>query len=619
MKNKLQLSLIAASLSACFSANAVVYKIENIDEFFKVNGTLENSRSGFGVSGNDTGLLIGGASGQFAPVLSQEDEDLLTNNRVDTALSQAAETNTYAPKLLPKASNLIFTFDDEKLPSFLEIFEEVIAADVLVDSVTVQSHAFDTNVDGIIVGTTSSAAYAIDDPDQGDSNSLKDDPFYAFDYRQRAFVLDSGVLHTFEPEFSTYGGQSGITSINDNGLVVGYESIEVEPYYQEQIDDKCLDTYKDTVPLAICTQGFSYNGKSNNETRYTLQAVSWQYSNGSLTNRTPLGVLAERVEGDNYYRYNSIALDVNNRGVAVGRSVAFRDGKKEVKYRFDVATVFHNNEIIDLMDHSEDTWVGSASTAINDSDVVVGYVTKYINGYPRNKMFVYDMADANPAVEYPNDFFNNESDLSSYPKDINNSNQVVGAVDIDGGSSQARRTHAFLYDHTNTEFKDVNDLLTCGSKGYVQAGDTWNKYQVEANGGDGQKLSYAVDISVVDANKITNDGTIMATALVTLPRVKTQWRDEDGNITTTPDENSVEELVKDANGDVVFDTDSEGRPITEQIPRAVILKPTQEQACGVIEDTSQDFVFERSGANFGFLGLMLAGFGLFTRQWRQKK
>ncbi len=619
MKNKLQLSLIAASLSACFGANAVVYKIENIDEFFKVNGTIENSRSGFGVSANSNGLYIGGASGQFAPVLSEEDEELLTNTRVDTALTQASETNTYAPKLLPKASNLVFTFDNDNQPSFLSLFEEVIDPEALGDAVTVESFAFDTNADSIIVGTTSSVAHALDDPDQSDGNSLKDEPFYAFDYRQRAFVLDNGVMHTFAPEFSTYGGQSGITSINDNGLVVGYESVGIEPYYVEQIEKLCLDSYKDTIPLAICTQGFSYNGKSNNETRYMLQAVSWQYSNGALSNRTPLGILGERVEGDNFYRYNSIALDVNNNGIAVGRSVAFRDGKQETRYRFDIATIFHNNEVIDLMDHSEDTWVGSASTAINDSDVVVGYVTKYINGYPRNKMFVYDMAAASPEVTFPSDFFSGESDLASNPKDINNDSLVVGSIDIDGGSSTSRRTHAFLYDNKSADFSDVNDLLTCGSKGYVQTGDTWQKHQVEASGGDGQTISYDVAISVVDANNITDDGTIMATALVTLPRVKTQWRDADGNITTTPDENSVEEVVKDANGNVVFDTDSEGRPITEQIPRAVILKPTDEAVCSVVEDTSQDFVYKRSGANFGLFGLLLAGMGLFRRKLRFRK
>jgi len=619
MTNKLQLSLIAAALSASFSANAVVYKIENIDDFFKVNGTTGNSRSGFGVSANDQGLYIGGASGQFAPVLSEEDEKLLTNNRVDTALSKAKETNTTAPKNLPKASNFIFTFDDQFLPTFLAIFQESIDSETLDGAITVSGFAFDSNTDGLIVGTTSAAANELDDPDQSDGNTYKDLPFYAFDYKQRAFVFDSGVVHTFEPEFSLYGGQSGISAINNNGLVVGYESVAIEPYYVEQIDKRCKDTYKETIPLAVCTAGFSYNGKSNNETRYALQAVSWQYSNGTLKNRTPLGILGERIKDDNYYRYNSIALDVNNNGVAVGRSVAFRNGKKELKYRFDVATVFNNGEVIDLMDHSETTWVGSASTAINDNDVVVGYVTKYINGYPRNKMFVYDMGAASPGVEFPSDFNSGESDLASYPKDINLESVVVGSVDIDGGTSTARRTHAFIYDHKQADFQDLNELLTCGSKGYVQAGDSWTKYQVEATGGDGQVISYDVDISVVDANKITDDGTIMATALVTLPRVKTQWRDEDGSITTTPDTNSVEELVVDANGNVVFDTDSQGRPLTEQIPRAVVLTPTQGTACDIVEDTSQDFVYERSGANVGFIGLLLGGFALFVRRFGAKK
>jgi len=618
MNNKLQLSLIAASLSACFSANAVVYKIENIDQYFKVNGTLDNSRSGFGVSINDNGLMIGGASGQFSPTLSDEDEDLLTNNRVDTALSQAADVDGNNPKLLPSSSNLIFSFDTSNLPSFLQLFEEVIDEDDIGDEITVNTFAFDTDSDNIVVGTTSSAAYTIDDPDQTDGNLLKDYPFYAYEYRQRAFVIENDTVHTFEPEFSTYGGQSGITSINDDGLVVGYESVAVEPDYLDHIEDKCLDTYVDDIPLAICTQGFSYNSKSSYQTRFVLEAVSWQYSNGSLTDRTALGVLTERPD-EFSGRYNSIALDVNNNGVAVGRSVAFRNGKQESKYRFDVATIFNDGEVIDLMDHSEKTWTGSASTAINDNDVVVGYVTKYFNSYLRNKMFVYDMGAANPSVEFPSDFYTNESDFATYPKDINNSNLVVGSVDIDGGSGNTRRTHGFLYDHVSANFEDINDLLTCGSKGYVEAGDTWNKYQVEASGGDGQQINYDVNITIVDANKISNDGTIMATALVTLPRVKTQLLDADGNVTTTTSEAVQEELVTDANGNVVFDTDSGGNPITEQIPRAVILKVTEDKSCSIIEDTSQDFVHERSGANFGLFGLLLAGLGLFRRKFSFKK
>jgi len=618
MKNKLQLSLIAVSLGTIFSANATVYEIKNIDELYKVNGTIENSRSGFGVTANDNGLMIGGASGQFAPTLSDEDENLLVNNAVDTALTQASETSTYSPKALPSASNLIFSFDEDTIPTFLELFEETIEHDDFGDSVTVNSFAFDTNDDGIIVGTTSSVAYAITDPDEASTNLNQEYDFYAYDYRQRAFVLENGVVHTFEPEFSTYGGQSGITSINDNGLVVGYESVEVERYSLELLEERCLDTYADTIPLAICTQGFQYNSKSNNETLYTLEAVSWQYSNGSLTDRTPLGVLAQRVEdgGDNdykYYRYNSFALDVNNNGVAVGQSVAFRDGKKEIKYRFDVATIFNDGEVIDLMDHSEDTWVASSSIAINDSDVVVGYVYKYINGTARRKMFVYEMAAPNPEMVFPNDFYSTESDFATYPKDINNDGLVVGAVDIDGGTTTSRRTHGFLYNHVSSDFEDINELLTCESKGYKQAGDTWNKYQIEASGGDGQRISYEVDISIVDASKITSNGTIMATALVTLPRVKTQWLDADGNVTTESSEYETEQLVTDANGDVVFDTDSSGAPITEEIPRAVILEPSQGTACEVIEDTSQSFVYERSGASLGLWGLLLAGLA-FTRR-----
>ncbi len=625
MNKKLQPTVLAIALAASFGAQAAtVYKIENIDEFYKVNGTINNSRSGFGATLNNSGDVLGGASGTFAPLLSEDDQNTINNNRVDVSLTQLAANAsnssinpTRVVKLIPQSNNSVFEFDTNNLPEFIKIFDETITRDGR-DVSTIDSFAFDVSDTGVIVGTTSSAAYAVDDPDQSEGNSDKDDPFYVYDYSQRAMIIDNGVIKTFTPEFSTYGGQSGITAINDNGLVVGYASVGLENDARTRIDTVCLDSYKDTVPLQVCAAGFSDGGRRNTAVQYYLHAYSWEYSNGELTNPIDLGILTSPINDNDADSYNSIALDVNNNGIAVGRSKTFRDQKKEFRYRLDVASVFKEGTVIDLMDHSQKNWRNSSANAINDNNFVVGFVEKSIGGFYRKKFFIYDATSEDTALTFPNDFSNNESDFASNAKSINDKSQVVGSIEIDSQKvDNGRRTHGFLYEHSDQSFNDINDLLTCESKGYVKTGNDWKKYQVEATGGNEQKISYDADITVVDASKIAEDGTIIATALVTLPRVKTRWVDDKGNEVTSTTEGAVEELVIDANGEPVFDTTASGEPITEQIPRAVILKPTEGEACQVVEEDSLDYKQERQGAGFGLSALLIATAGLFLRRFRR--
>jgi len=625
MNKKLQPTVLAIALAASFGSHAAtVYKIENIDEFYKVNGTIDNSRSGFGATLNNSGDVLGGASGTFAPLLSEDDQNTINNNRVDVSLTQLvtnASNSSINPtrvvKLIPQSNNSIFQFDTNNLPEFIKVFDESITRDGRAVS-TIDSFAFDMSDTGIIVGTTSSAAYAVDDPDQSDDNSDKDDPFYVYDYSQRAMIIDNGVIKTFAPEFSTYGGQSGITAINDNGLVVGYASVSLENDAKTRIDSNCLDTYKDTVPLQVCAAGFSDSGRSNRAAQYYLHAFSWEYSNGELTNPKDLGILTSPINDTDADSYNSIALDVNNNGIAVGRSKTFRDQKKEYNYRLDVASVFKDGKIVDLMDHSQDEWRYSSANAINDNNLVVGFVEKVISGFIRKKFFIYDATSEDTTLTFPNDFAEIESDFASNAKSINDKNQVVGSIEVDSQRIDfGRRTHGFLYEHSDESFNDINDLLTCESKGYVKTGSDWKKYQVEATGGNEQKISYDADITVVDASKIAEDGTIIATALVTLPRVKTRWVDDKGNEVTSTTDGAVEELVVDANGEPVFDTNTSGEPVTEQIPRAVILKPTEGEACQVVDENSLDYKQERQGAGFGLGTLLIATAGLFLRRFRR--
>lgn len=616
MNKKLQPTLIAAALLACFNANAVVYKIVNIDQFYKVNGTIENSRSGFGVVINNNGVALGGASGKFAPLLTEEDTKLLSNSRIDITQAKQSSSSTAvaSAKALPAADSLIFKFD-ELIPNFLAIFDEVIAADVLKNGSTVESHVFGINNSDLIVGTTTSPAYAFEDPDQGEDNSHKDVPFYAYKFNQRALIIDDGDIHTFEPAFATYGGQSGFTAANDNGLIVGYESVAISDFSQKNIDKLCGETYKDIIPFDVCSHGFSFLNSSNPPPFYYLEAVSWQYDSGQLSNRTPLGILAQPVDDKDRLPYNSVALDVNNNNIAVGQSVTFRNGKKEKKNWLQVATVFRNGQVIDLIDHSQDKWARSAATAINNNDIVVGYVSKYMSGVARDKFFIYDANGKNTDLTFPRDLKTSETDYASLPKDINDNNLVVGSVEIDSAKS-GRRTHGFIYDHDKIKFSDLNDLLTCESKGYVKNGNEWQRYQNTANGGDGQQLSYDTKIVIVDANQITDDNTIMATALVTLPRIKTQWLDSDGKVVDVGTKDAIESIVIDNNGEPVFDTDGQGRPITEQITRAVILKPIDGAACSVVEEDSEIYKNERKGANLGFGMILLTMLGLARRRRR---
>ncbi|MCG7529775.1 DUF3466 family protein [Psychrobium sp. MM17-31] len=625
MNKKLQPTVLALALAASFGAQAAtVYKIENIDEFYKVNGTIQNSRSGFGVTLNNSGDILGGASGTFAPLLSEDDQNTINNNRVDVSLTQLnaqASNSSTNPlrvvKLIPQSNNSIFKFDTNELPEFIKVFDESITRDGREVS-TIDSFAFDVSDTGVIVGTTSSAAYAIDDPDQSDDNADKDDPFYVYDYSQRALVIDNGVVKTFAPEFSIYGGQSGLTSINNNGLVVGYASTGLEYSSKTNIDSNCLDTYKETVPLQVCARGFSDGSKNNSAVRYYLEAYSWEYSNGELSNPKPLGILTTPINDTDTDSYNSIALGVNDKGIAVGRSKTFRDNDKKYSNRLDVAVVFKDEKVVDLMDHSETDWRYSSANAINNNDLVVGFMEKNISGFIRKKFFIYDANSENTTLTFPNDFSSSESDFASNAKGINDKNQVVGSIEVDSQKVDfGRRTHGFIYNHNDKSFSDLNDLLTCESKGYVQVGSDWKKYQVEATGGNEQKISYDADITVVDAAQIDEDGNIIATALVTLPRVKTRWVDDKGNEVPSTTEGAVEELVVDANGEPVFDTNSQGEPITEQIPRAVILKPTEGEACSVVEEDSADYKQERQGAGFGIGALLMATAGLFIRRFRR--
>ncbi|NRA85041.1 MAG: DUF3466 family protein [Gammaproteobacteria bacterium] len=621
MNKKLQPTLIALSLAATFGTNAAVYKIENINEVFTIHGTIDGSRSGYGVVANSNSKYIGGASGRFAIQLTDEQEDAIVNSKLDVTLNATANATAAAiaypvAKNKPVSSNFVFEFDQNFIPKLVEVVPEVISE---AATATVKSYIFGINDSDILVGTTSSAAYTIADPDQTADNSSKDDPFYAYDFTQRGVIIDQGVPTTFSPANITYGGQSGFTAINGTGTIVGYASIGVNKSSQALIDKSCLETYKDTIPLAVCTGGFTHSNMKNAAAKFDIRAYRWEYVNGQLVNETLLGSLAQPIDDDDETVYTSIALDINDAGIAVGRSYAFRQGVKEVTSKINVAVVYKDGKIIDLMDHNNADWQHSHAVAINKGNLVVGAVTRNFSGYTRNKFFIHDASSDSTAIEFPLDFKTTETDFSSNANAINDSNIVVGNIEIDAiKAGTSRRTHGFYYDHNTKSFSDINDMLTCTSLGFETDGADKKKHSVEIQGGNGVTISYDIDITIVDVNDIANDGTILATALVKLPKVKTQWVNEAGDISDVPKTDYKEQVVFDANGQPVFAVDGSGKPVTEQLARAVVLKTTSDQACDLTGTGIIDEPFVRQGGNFGWAMLVLSLFGLGRRRVKNK-
>ncbi|PKI11164.1 hypothetical protein CXF78_00995, partial [Shewanella sp. 11B5] len=182
----------------------------------------------------------------------------------------------------------------------------------------------------------------------------------------------------------------------------------------------------------------------------------------------------------------------------------------------------------------------------------------------------------------PNDFQTTLSDLSSKPKDINNKGQVVGYVESTYDKEKPRPKVGFLFENSTSEFSNLNDLLTCGSKGYVQNTDgEWARHQVSIQDGTGEILTYNTDIQVVEANSINEDGTIVGTAFIRKPQYQTDATT--GNV-----------LVGE-NNLPLFELDGNGAPVTAYLPRMVILKPTAGEAC-TTSDTVEEEAYERKGA-----------------------
>ncbi|MCK8045507.1 DUF3466 family protein [Shewanella sp. 1CM18E] len=604
MKFKLDktLSLVAVGVISVLQGvqAAPVYEIINIDlDTYDLNGTIANTRNGYGMAVNSSNEAVGAAKGKKKLTVSEEDDGVID---IEDGVADS-ETITYSVNLPIIANNFTFnSIGNEWLPTF-ESVNGTTAPTFPEDEDTansVDTFFYDINDSGLKVGAMTAEEQTL----PYDGSSETQEFWYYREYEQRGFVksgtdAEVALLPPYnqyvykegesEEQTITVGGFSSAAAVNNSGLIAGYASTDISDN-SGNIINSCVENNSETAPQEICIQAAQFpNQYGYSDIQYQIRGYVWQYDAGVVTpTMLPLGL-----EVTNDSVYSAQGLGVNNEGVVAGRSYVYRDNDKDRLYydaaywTKDATTDEYKYNWVDV-DEARDVY-SSIAYDINDNGILVGSYNKYINGYRRDKFFYFDTNNPETPLVTPNDFYNSISDLGSRARDINNQGQVVGYIETTHDKEKPRPKAGFLYQLPNTEypegeFKNLNSLLTCESKGYQQdAEGNWERNLVEVTDGDGTKLTYKSDILVVEANSINEDGTIVGTAFIRKPSYKF---DEDGN------------LVLGDDGLPFFQLNGNGEPVTSYLPRMVVLQPAgaTAEACTVVDDDGSDDNYERKGA-----------------------
>ncbi|MGS0680806.1 DUF3466 family protein [Shewanella sp. 125m-7] len=601
MKFKLDktLSLVAVGVISVLQGvhAAPVYEIINIDlDTYDLNGTIENTRNGYGMAVNINNEAVGAAKGKKKLSVSEDDDGVID---IEDGVADS-ETITYSVNLPIIANNFTFTaVGNEWMPTF-ESVNGTTAPTFPEDDATVNSidtFFYDINDSGLQVGAMTAPERTIDYDGSSDTQEF----WYYREYEQRGFVKQGADAEiALIPAYSEYvykageaeeqtitvGGFSSAAAVNDSGLVVGYASTDISEN-SANIINSCVDNNSETAPQDICIQSAQFpNQYGYSDIQYQIRGYVWQYEAGNNTPTATMLPLGLEVTNDSVY--SAQGLGINNGAVVAGRSYVYRKNDKDRLY-YDAAYWTDENKDGEYeynwvdVDQVRDVY-SSIAYSINDNGILVGSYNKYIEGYRRDKFFYFDTKSPETALVTPNDFYNNLSDLSSRGRDINNQGQVVGYIETTHDKEKPRPKAGFLYDLPSNEFNNVNELLTCDSKGYKQnAEGNWERNLVEVQDGSGKTLTYKSEILVVEANSINDDGTIVGTAFIRKPSYKF---DDDGNI-----------VIGD-NGLPFFELNGYGDPVTSFLPRMVVLQPAASgaEACTVTDNDGSNDDYERKGA-----------------------
>lgn len=298
------------------------------------------------------------------------------------------------------------------------------------------------------------------------------------DFYSRGFAQVDGEITELPPPDITAGGLSDAYDINSSNQVVGYGTTEfVSDDYATGVE-ACGDaSARGDVPEKSCLRTLSISLANNVTSVAQQRGLIWQLDErGELIDTYTLGMLIE-LDDDNSTAYTSTAVAINDYGIAVGESPGYY---QETGSLTTAAAIYIGDQVTTI--NQDDEAYASTASDINNDNIVVGQVTKSVNGTTRTKFFIHDI-EADLTL-YPDDFFVGSSSVAN---SINNENFVVGY-----GESEAtltdRRTEGFLYDYKNDIFQGLNSLIECNS-----------------------------EYNIVQANGINDNNEIAATALVSRP------------------------------------------------------------------------------------------------------
>ncbi|WP_028108457.1 DUF3466 family protein [Ferrimonas futtsuensis] len=634
-KTTLAVALVTAWGTQAAERQWPAYEITNLSDAFSLaNSQLAETRNGYAGQINEQGVVVGIAQG-INNTATDDDNSNVVGEVEDVVYGtvDALTPNTSRPF---QGNNFPFDLDEaDAWKANHAPLDGQLAPNLDADATTDAWYfGIKSNAD-IRVGAVTGPQEKIDDPSPAEDD---DDPFfYVRSFESRAIVQNGGNELLILPPYTTYesdksnatpldiGGFSAAAGINDTDQIVGYASTDISNGGKSALDT-CWDREADSdidTPLSVCVQA----AKNNGSISYQRRGSVWQYDSAanSATLLRTLELPFTPSDSDNN-TYTAQGLAINNDGVAVGESNQRNKDNNLMSYEW--AQIWKaDGTIISPTDLKKDGLRGSTAVAINNNNIVTGSVQRYIGGYVRTKFWVYDVNSGDETFTEPRDFNpNSETEFSSLARDINDAGLVVGNIEIDIQTGVLRRRNGFIYDYTadqngdTNNFVNVNSLLTCESRGYVAdedgstvdgEGNRWSKYTVTDDTTFAQPITYEVDFTVVEANSINENGDIVGTALVRLPRVKV----EDGKVVTeeVTDPNTGETVTK-----VVIETDGFGKPITDQLPRPIVLRANSGvSSCTIPLDTSIDpEPNERSGASWSLAGLFAL---LPLAWWRRRK
>jgi hypothetical protein len=337
------------------------------------------------------------------------------------------------------------------------------------------THVRSINDFGYVVGKSQDGFYTLSYLNE-DFNDLT---YVLNDFYSRGFAHVDGEITELPPPDVTAGGLSDAYDINSSNQVVGYGTTEFVSGTYAIGEDTCADpTQRGDVPQESCLRSLSISLSGNVASIAQQRGLIWQLNErGELIDTYVLGMLIEP-DTSSTAVYVSTAVAINDYGVAVGESPSYYQNTQSLT---TAAAIYMGDEVSSI-NQDEEVYTSTAYD-INNDNLVVGHITKDVNGTTRSKFFIHNI-EADSTI-YPDDFF---AGSSSVANSINNEGYVVGYGESEA-TLTARRTEGFIYDYKNDIFQGLNSLVECDS-----------------------------EYDIVQANGINDDNEIVATALVSKPQ-----------------------------------------------------------------------------------------------------